>query len=55
MFRRVVVRTDGQQKELTGTIQLAPEDSNRLGKIALVTSSEKIILDIDEIISIDKL
>ena len=52
---KVVVRSDGLRKELSGTLQLAPEGSNRFKKITLVTSSEKLVLGIDEIISIVKL
>ena len=51
---RVVVHSDDKQKELTGTIQLAPSGTDRFRKITLVTLSEQIVLDLDTIITIDK-
>lgn len=51
---KVVVRLDGLTKTLTGTLQLAPPGPERFHKVALKTSEGEIILDIDDIVDIDK-
>ena len=52
---RVIVRTDGKQYELTGTIKLAPQGTDRLKRVTVTTNSEELVFNLDNIIHIYKL
>ncbi|KLU64833.1 hypothetical protein DEAC_c31610 [Desulfosporosinus acididurans] len=52
---KVVFLSDSIQKELSGTLSLAPEGLDRLRKVTLVTDEEEFVLDIEQILGIHKI